>query len=85
MQSNSCEKPCQSHGNYLIILVLYILLAILLGSTLFYQESQYAKHTAFKYVKYLSSKQENTRKIFTKKIVNSKIYDIIQKISEINL
>ncbi len=33
----SCEKSnqCSSNG-YLIILVLYILLAILLGSTLFY-------------------------------------------------
>lgn len=38
MQNNSCEKPnCnQGSSNYLIILVLYILLAILLGSTLFY-------------------------------------------------
>lgn len=38
MQNNSCEKPnCnQGNTNYLIILVLYILLAILLGSTLFY-------------------------------------------------
>ena len=39
MQNNSCDKPnCGGQGNtnYLIILVLYILLAILLGSTLFY-------------------------------------------------
>ena len=37
--NNSCEKPNhnhQSNSGYLIILVLYILLAILLGSTLFY-------------------------------------------------
>lgn len=38
--NNSCEKPNHSHSSnnsgYLIILVLYILLAILLGSTLFY-------------------------------------------------
>ncbi len=40
MQGNSCEKPNhQGTGNnsgYLIVLVLYILLAILLGSTLYY-------------------------------------------------
>lgn len=34
---NSCEKPGGNQGSgYLIVLVLYILLAILLGSTLFY-------------------------------------------------
>lgn len=35
---NSCEKKCgnQTGSGYLIVLVLYILLAILLGSTLFY-------------------------------------------------
>lgn len=35
---NSCEKhgSNQSGSGYLIVLVLYILLAILLGSTLFY-------------------------------------------------
>lgn len=40
MQSNNqCEKPSQnysSNNGYLIVLVLYILLAILLGSTLYY-------------------------------------------------
>ena len=34
---NNCEKPCQGNNSgYLIVLVLYILLAILLGSTLYY-------------------------------------------------
>ncbi len=34
---NNCEKPNQGNNSgYLIVLVLYILLAILLGSTLYY-------------------------------------------------
>jgi len=36
---NQCGNPCGGHSNncgYLIILVLYILLAILLGSCIYY-------------------------------------------------